>query len=153
MCPGGGILSGLAGFAGASGRSAAGLVVGHCGAGQKWFRHGLVVGEIALATVLLTNAGLLGRSVVKILRMDPGLNPRQLASVRFSAELRMRVPMRELAARLAALPGTTAVGKGPIFARRTSATTASAKAPTLWNLGRAMSALGSTTFSEPLGRD
>ena len=83
---------------------------------QKWFRNSLVIGEIALAMVLLTSAGLLVRSVIRILHMDAGLNPRQLASVTFSVPsgLGHRVAMRELASRLAALPGITGVGTGPI---------------------------------------
>ena len=83
---------------------------------QKWFRQSLVVGEIALAMVLLTSAGLLLRSVVKILEMDPGLNPRRLASVTLSvpSELEHRTALRDVATRLAALPGIAAVGTGPI---------------------------------------
>ncbi|MBI5386427.1 MAG: ABC transporter permease [Verrucomicrobia bacterium] len=83
---------------------------------QKWFRHSLVVGEIALAMVLLTSAGLLVRSVFKILYLDPGLNPSRLASVTFQvrAGTGHQAAMRELATRLAALPGITAVGTGPI---------------------------------------
>jgi predicted permease len=83
---------------------------------QKWFRHSLVIGEVALAMVLLTSAGLLVRSVLNLLRLDPGLDPQHLTSVTFNvpAELGHRATMRELAARLAASPGITAVGRGPI---------------------------------------
>jgi predicted permease len=52
---------------------------------------------------------------VNILRLDPGLNPRQLvlASFRIPSELDHGAALRELATRLAASPGITAVGKGP----------------------------------------
>ncbi len=89
---------------------------------QRWFRHGLVIGEIAVATVLLTSAGLLLRSVVKILEMDPGLNPRHLASVALSvpSELEPRTVLRDVATRLAVLPGIAAVGPGPISGAESS---------------------------------
>ncbi|MEO6567392.1 MAG: ABC transporter permease, partial [Opitutaceae bacterium] len=48
---------------------------------EKWFRHGLVVAQVALATVLLSGAGLLVRSVAVLLLTDPGVNPTNLAAV------------------------------------------------------------------------
>jgi hypothetical protein len=84
---------------------------------QRWFRHSLVVMQVALALVLLTGAGLLVRSVLQLLRTDPGLDPRGLATVwpgvrseRFPTGEHQRAVTQEIATHLAALPGTTAVG-------------------------------------------
>jgi putative ABC transport system permease protein len=42
------------------------------GSTRHWLRNSLVVGEVALALVLLTGAGLLVRGFVNLLRVDPG---------------------------------------------------------------------------------
>ncbi len=48
---------------------------------QRIFRDGLVVVQISFAVVLLAAAGMMIQSVVKLLRVDPGLNPKGLYSV------------------------------------------------------------------------
>src|SRR6185295_4924415 len=41
---------------------------------RQWIRSSLVVAEVAVALVLLTGAGLLVRSFVSVLRVDPGFD-------------------------------------------------------------------------------
>jgi predicted permease len=47
-------------------------------------RNGLVVGEVALAMMLVVGAGLMTRSFVTLLRVDPGFVPDDLVAVQFS---------------------------------------------------------------------
>ena len=85
---------------------------------QRFLRNALVVGEVALAFVLLVGAALMIQSVARMLRVDPGYDPMNLARVDVTPRYGRVVPensegqgqLLELAGRLAALPGTTAVG-------------------------------------------
>src|ERR1017187_10209316 len=52
------------------------------GKGQMWARAALVVSEIAFACVLLVGAGLLIRSFLRVLEVDPGLRPENAAAWR-----------------------------------------------------------------------
>jgi predicted permease len=74
----------------------------------------LVVAQIGLTAVLLTGAGLMGRSVVQLLAVSPGFNPEGL----FTARVNMngaryddpdgaRTAHRDLLHRFSALPGVT----------------------------------------------
>lgn len=92
------------------GRGAAGLV---------WRRFGsnLVVVELATAMVLLAGAGLLGKSFYRLLHTDIGMQPDHIAMVRVDAQPEkyakdeQRVALaREIAGRVAALPGVQSVG-------------------------------------------
>jgi putative ABC transport system permease protein len=81
--------------------------------------HGLIVGEVALAVVLLSGAGLMVQSVVRLLRVDVGFRPDNLLMVHVRPPFD-RYPMgdkerhtmftNDLYERLAALPGVAAVG-------------------------------------------
>jgi macrolide transport system ATP-binding/permease protein len=65
----------------------AGLKEGSRGsAGTTWRRFGahLVIAELAIAVVLLVSAGLLGKSLYRLLRVDIGLNPDHLATLSVS---------------------------------------------------------------------
>jgi putative ABC transport system permease protein len=79
-------------------------------------RSALMVSEVALAIVLLIGAGLLIRSFVKLLDVDPGYRAENLLTARLALpprydEKSRRVQFYEqLLQRLAALPGVTAVG-------------------------------------------
>jgi putative ABC transport system permease protein len=85
--------------------------------GHERFRAALVVAEIALALVLLTGAGLLARSFLKLRSVDPGFRTDNV--VRLSVELPestySTTPMvhafhREMLARLAQLPSVISAG-------------------------------------------
>src|SRR5262245_2822672 len=56
---------------------------GRCsgGTGQHHFRNLLVVSEVALALVLLTGAGLMLRSFVRLISVDPGLDPQNVLTL------------------------------------------------------------------------
>jgi putative ABC transport system permease protein len=53
----------------------------HTAAGYSWRRSGLVVSEVALAMILLIGAGLLLRSMQRLLGVDPGFNPSHLLTL------------------------------------------------------------------------
>ena len=95
---------------------------------RAWFTRGLIVGQIALVLVLLSGAGLLVRSVDKLLSVDVGFDARGVVKLyppidfevvnRFlgsaqgtkDAEAYVDGIHRDLRERLAALPGVEAVG-------------------------------------------
>ena len=63
--------------------------------GRHWLRRGLVVGQVALASVLLTAAGVMGASLLKLQRVDVGFagGRRRHAAARAAAvALRPRRP-------------------------------------------------------------
>jgi predicted permease len=96
----------------------AGLKDGSRGAGTTWRRVGayLVIAELAFAVILLVNAGLLGKSLYRLLRVDTGLNPDHLATLSVGlppGDLRNEQSLiftRQVAERVAAVPGVEAVG-------------------------------------------
>ncbi len=84
---------------------------------QRLVRSGLVVGQVALAVVLLAAAGLLVRSVLALKQVHPGLNPAGVLAFEVSLPfdkyptLESAVQFhRELQERLQALPGVTRAG-------------------------------------------
>ena len=58
---------------------------GATGAGRHWIRRGLVMGEVALAVVLVIGAGLMIRTIVNLLQVDAGFSRQHL--VTFSLDL------------------------------------------------------------------
>ena len=85
--------------------------------GQERFRAALVIGEIALALVLLAGAGLLVESFLRLRAVDPGFNPDNV--VRLSVELapstyrsaaQLQAFHEDMLARLGTLPGVAAAG-------------------------------------------
>jgi hypothetical protein len=64
-----------------------GLSEGGRGSGQLWRKLGgkLVAAELAVAVVLLGGAGLLGKSLYRLLRVDIGFNSEHLAAVNVMA--------------------------------------------------------------------
>jgi len=79
---------------------------------RQRFRSALVVSEFALALVLLAGAGLLVRSFIDVLAIDPGFDPKNVLSMRVSlegphyADDKVAITFfRNLLARVEALPG------------------------------------------------
>jgi len=68
----------------------------------------LVVGEFALAMLLLTGAGLLIRSFLGVLAVDPGFDPKGVLTLRMG--FRNPAQIREAMDKIRALPGVQAVG-------------------------------------------
>jgi predicted permease len=58
------------------------------GRGRTWIRSALVVSEIAFACVLLVGAGLLIRSLVRVLEVDMGFQPARSATIRVDPDNR-----------------------------------------------------------------
>jgi putative ABC transport system permease protein len=89
------------------------------GASRGRMRGALVVAEVALALVVLIGAGLLVKSFVRLRSVDPGFQPANLLTAWLfltdakyaKQELRIAF-LKELTARLEALPGVIAVGIG-----------------------------------------
>ncbi len=94
---------------------------------RRGLRHGLVIGELALAVVLVVGAGLLMRSFWRLLQVAPGFEPRHALTLDVKLpESRYPPPPRadyprwpeaaafydQVLARIAALPGVRAVGAG-----------------------------------------
>ena len=88
------------------------------GRGQHRVQNWLVIAETALGLVLLVGSGLLIRSFVRVLNVDPGFDPRHV----LTASLSLPEPpysqqqsvqfYRQLLPRLAALPGVESVAAG-----------------------------------------
>jgi predicted permease len=88
-------------------------------AGTIWRRLGskLVVVELAMAMVLLVCAGLLGKSLYRLLRVDLGLEPEHLVTMQVAAPLsdygkdeQAIALVREVVRRAEGLPGVDSVG-------------------------------------------
>jgi predicted permease len=82
-------------------------------------RSGLVVGQIALAFVLVAGAGLLIKSLTRLGRVDPGFDPAcvatatlQLPENRYNSDQKLVAFYDAVGEKLAALPGVSAVGMG-----------------------------------------
>jgi len=85
-------------------------------AGSRRMRSALIVAEVALAMALTVCGGLLLRSFISVLGVDPGFRADQLLTLQMSVPARYGTPEARLAfydqleARLAALPGVVEVG-------------------------------------------
>lgn len=124
----------------------AGLKEGSRGsAGTMWRRAGapLVVAELAIAMILLVSAGLLGKSLYRLLHVDPGFNVQQLALLSVSPVSAASGPpdgreqpgrlAQQVTERVAAVPGVMSVG----YADLSPLAPWFAPASTLWIPGRA----------------
>ena len=87
---------------------------GTAGAGRQRFRRGLVVGQIALALMLLSGAGLLVRSFLRLRAVDPGFDPErvltaqlEISPLRYEGSERVRAFYAELLRRIEEIPGVT----------------------------------------------
>jgi predicted permease len=96
------------------------------GAGRRRWRGALVVAELAMTLILITGAGLMIESVVRLLHVNPGFDPENLLRIyvqvpwaryndqeHFERASQLRnVLFTQICERLAALPGVKAVGLG-----------------------------------------
>jgi predicted permease len=85
---------------------------GTSGVARHRVRRALVAGQVALALVLVTGAGLLVQSFVRLRQVDPGFRPQrlltariELSPVRYATNESMRRFYRDLLDRLHELPG------------------------------------------------
>jgi macrolide transport system ATP-binding/permease protein len=97
-----------------SGEMKASMAEGGRGSSIAWRRFGsnLVVAELIIATVLLVGAGLLAKSLYRVLRVPLGFNPEQVATLLVSAPLvsyakneQQAALARRVVSELKALPG------------------------------------------------
>jgi putative ABC transport system permease protein len=87
------------------------------GPGRRRLSSALVIAEVALAVVLLVGGGLMLKSFVQLLRVNPGFEPNQVLRLDFALPgLKYREPQQqtafynELIERLQSLPGVESVG-------------------------------------------
>ena len=85
------------------------------GSGHRRTRSLLVMTEMALASMLLVGAGLLLRSFLRLVRVDPGFNPENvltamvpLSSTKYPEPRRQAAFFKEVIDRIATLPGVEA---------------------------------------------
>jgi putative ABC transport system permease protein len=87
------------------------------GAGRRGLSRALVMAEVALAVIVLVGAGLLVRSMNKLLQVDPGFRADHLLSLkielprsRYQIHEQIRDFYQQLTQRIQALPGVEQVG-------------------------------------------
>src|ERR1044072_298377 len=85
--------------------------------GRRRISSMLVVAEVALAVVLLVGGGLMLKSFVQLLRVNPGLEPKPvlrldlaLPETKYSEPQQQIAFYNELAGRIGSLPGVESVG-------------------------------------------
>ena len=103
---------------------------GAAGASRSRLRSALVVTEVALSLVLLVGAGLMLKSLTRLLEVDPGFDPKNLLTLRLAVPAseygdydRVANFHRQLLARLEAMPGVrgvATVGTMPILGGNTT---------------------------------
>ena len=115
----------------------AGLKDGRGTAGGTWRRLGapLVVAELAVAVILLVGAGLLGKSLYRLIHVDLGFHAPQLAGLPVSpgSDRSVNAVARQIAGRIATLPGVQSVG----YADQLPLSAGLAPSSTFWVVGRA----------------
>jgi len=86
------------------------------GKGHAWARAALVVSEIAFACVLLVGAGLLTRSLLRVLEVDPGFRPESAAAWRvdpdpqYKTQAQQNAYFDEILHTVRAIPGVQSAG-------------------------------------------
>ena len=99
----------------------AGRRIASPGPGGARLRSALAVGQVALTLMLLVSAGLLTRSLARLLAVDPGFRTAGVLVARISLgrdyqqDDREVAYFRELTARLRALPGVSAAGAATVL--------------------------------------
>lgn len=83
---------------------------------HAWIRDGLVISEIAFACILLVGAGLLMRSFLRVLEVNPGFQPERAAALRIDPSFRISGFAQQnsfidaVLQRVRSIPGITAAG-------------------------------------------
>ena len=91
------------------------------GRGRAWMRNGLVVSEIAFASILLVGAGLLVRSFIRVLDVDLGFQPEQTAVLRVDPSMRIanlaqqNAFLDDMLQRARSVPGVRAAGVSDVL--------------------------------------
>lgn len=87
------------------------------GPGQR-VQRALIVAQVAATVIVLTAAGLLSRTLMRLYAVDPGVGLEETLTMEVPAEVEGRTPAQnlglqeEMQRRIAALPGVTDVGVG-----------------------------------------
>ncbi len=92
------------------------------GAGQNRWRSGLVIAEVALALILLVGAGLMMKSLYRLLSVDPGVRPDRVLTMEMSLRTSQyeKDPSilnfwQQVLDRVRALPGVEAAAAGTLI--------------------------------------
>jgi putative ABC transport system permease protein len=103
-------------------QNSTGSGTGPSGSGHNFLRQALVVGEVALAVVLVIGATLALRSFARLLRSDPGFRPDHLLTMRLEfPEFRFAKPeqaadfVQQVLDNTRAVPGVEAASAGLVF--------------------------------------
>src|SRR5229473_717888 len=96
---------------------------GTAGSGRTRLRDFLVAAEVAVSLVLLVGAGLMTKSLFRVLEADGGINPSNVLTARFSTpdakyndDSKRRTFVSQLIAKVQSLPGVQAAGfKSPLL--------------------------------------
>jgi predicted permease len=86
------------------------------GKSRNWVRNMLVISEIAFACVLLVSAGLLVRSLLRVMDVNLGFRPEHTATMRvdpsagYATQAQQNAYFDEVLRRVRAIPGTQAAG-------------------------------------------
>ncbi|HEY1576335.1 MAG TPA: ABC transporter permease [Terracidiphilus sp.] len=93
--------------------------------GSRRLHAGFVISEIALAVILLVTAGILGRSMLRLSVLNPGVNPHNLLTARVTipsgaldSPAHVRVAWQELLDRVGRLPGVQSAALSDIIPMR-----------------------------------
>ncbi|HZS05590.1 MAG TPA: ABC transporter permease [Blastocatellia bacterium] len=124
---------------------------------RSWLRSGLVVAQVSLCLVLLVAAGLLLRSLERVLSADPGYETKKLVQVSYSLELsgydakRAELFQQQLMARLAALPGVRSVSPEREFGGRVTVKVADEAGTTAGQFDRVPFEFVAANYLETIG--
>jgi predicted permease len=91
---------------------------------HAWVRDGLVISELAFACILLVGAGLLIRSFLRVLDVNPGFRPERAAALRIDPSFRIATPAQQnsfiddVLRRARSVPGIVAAGTTDVLPLR-----------------------------------
>jgi predicted permease len=96
---------------------------GTAGSGRSRLRDFLVAAEVAVSLVLLVGAGLMTKSLLRVLEADGGINPSNVLTARFSTpdakyndDTKRRAFVEQFVGKIQSLPGVQAAGfKSPLL--------------------------------------